>query len=397
MGAKRKRSVAAAGIGGTAALVAAAAGGASWYYARRIVEPAADVPPDPPAPEDHVRIEQRTDDSVWLSGRGAQRPGTWGLAWSNGYAQVSDVEAVDGEGVRRGLRVFEGEPTSGVEAVLDADAYPHDGAALGRPWKQVTYHSPIGDLPAWEYPAVGRTWGVFVHGRTGRRHEAFRAIPTFLDLDMPCLTISYRNDADAPRSPDDRCHLGATEWEDVEGAVIYALSQGADDVVLVGYSMGGSCIAAFMAASTHAARVRGLVLEAPVLDWVPVLRQAARRRGLPDAVLPVLLPATMALARYGSGIDWRAMKHIDRAGDLVHPTLLIHGDADETVPVELADRLAAARPDLITYLRVPGAGHVRSWNVDRLAYESALREHLAERLAATKLPRHRQRKRLFPR
>lgn len=387
----RKRSRAAAGLGGTAALVAAAAGGASWYYAKRIVEPAADVPPDPPEPHDHVRIEDVAPDGITLSGPGAARGGTWGLVWADGYVQVGDPAPSDGGHVRRPATVFAGRPSEGTDAVLDGYAYPDDGGALGREWREITYHSPIGALPAWEYPAGGNTWAIFVHGRTGRRHEAFRAIPTFLDLDVPCLTISYRNDHEAPRSPDNRCHLGATEWEDVEGAVIYALSQGAADVILVGYSMGGSCVAAFMAASGHADRVRGLVLEAPVLDWGPVLRQAARRRGLPDAILPVLLPATMAVARYGSGIDWSAVKHLDRATDLVHPTLLIHGDADETVPVELADRLAAARPDLITYLRVPGAGHVRSWNVDRAAYEAALREHLVALLDQPKLPRRRRR------
>jgi pimeloyl-ACP methyl ester carboxylesterase len=43
---------------------------------------------------------------------------------------------------------------------------------------------------------------------------------------------------------------------------------------------------------------------------------------------------------------------------IVTPTLLVHGEADETVPVGEFDRLAAAlRPRIRETLRIPGAGH----------------------------------------
>ena len=75
-------------------------------------------------------------------------------------------------------------------------------------------------------------------------------------------------------------------------------------------------------------------------------------------VLPALLPLAMAVARARVGIDFGALRSDPAALDL--PTLLIHGDADPVVPVELSDALAAARPDVVTYLRVPGAAARRA-------------------------------------
>ena len=65
------------------------------------------------------------------------------------------------------------------------------------------------------------------------------------------------------------------------------------------------------------------------------------------------------------------------------PILLFHGTADATVPVATSDALAAARPDLVkTYERVPGAGHVRSWNLAPVRYEQDVRAFLARLPAA---------------
>src|SRR5450759_2242786 len=57
-------------------------------------------------------------------------------------------------------------------------------------------------------------------------------------------------------------------------------------------------------------------------------------------------------------------------------TLVLHGADDTLVPVADSARLAAARPDLVTLLRFPGADHVESWNADRSRYEQAVRGFL---------------------
>jgi len=56
---------------------------------------------------------------------------------------------------------------------------------------------------------------------------------------------------------------------------------------------------------------------------------------------------------------------------------VLHGDEDTLVPVADSQRLAAVRPGLVTLLRLPGAGHVESWNADRSRYQQAVRGFLA--------------------
>jgi len=76
------------------------------------------------------------------------------------------------------------------------------------------------------------------------------------------------------------------------------------------------------------------------------------------------------------GLDWRAIDYVARAAELAAPVLLIHGAADRLVPPRPSDELAARRPDLVSYLRLPGVGHVRGWNAGPTAYESAVAEFL---------------------
>ena len=71
------------------------------------------------------------------------------------------------------------------------------------------------------------------------------------------------------------------------------------------------------------------------------------------------------------------MSHAD---ELRVPILLIHGDADRTVPVGPSDRLAAARPDLVSYRRLPGVPHAAAWNSDPARYGAWVVEFLARAL-----------------
>jgi pimeloyl-ACP methyl ester carboxylesterase len=60
------------------------------------------------------------------------------------------------------------------------------------------------------------------------------------------------------------------------------------------------------------------------------------------------------------------------------PVLLFHGDDDERAPIKTSDRFAEARPDIVTYYVVEGAGHVRAWNADPALYEQRVEEFLRQ-------------------
>lgn len=374
----------ASGLG--AAAVAGAVGlfAAGWYYSSEILRPA------PRLIADDVEVTAVGKGTVTLArGPGSERPGVWGLRWADGYAQAREILDADAHTVTRRRVDLVGQLQPGQRVQVDAHAYPSDPAdAFVFPTERVLVDSDIGGLPAdvvlpevtapdeermqWRIAGPRDTWAVLVHGRGHPRSEAFRLLPTLRELGMPALVVSYRNDLDAPSSPDGHHGLGSTEWQDVEAATDYAIARGAERIVLVGFSMGGAIVTTYLHESDGAERVVGAVLDAPVLDWDATLRAAAADRGIPGWLTPVARGVTTLR----TGIRWDRLDQVARAEELTTPVLLFHGTADPAVPVETSDAFAAARPDLVTYVRVTGAEHATSWNHDPDAYEARLREFL---------------------
>jgi uncharacterized protein len=262
--------------------------------------------------------------------------------------------------------------------------------ALGLAHEDVEVSSQVGPLPTWFVPpdpaAPSRdVWAITVHGRGGTRIECLRALPLLHRLGLPVLVPSYRNDAEAPRSPSGRYHLGDTEWLDVEAAILHALDAGARQVLLLGWSMGGAIVLQTVARSWLADRVRALVLDAPVVDWRDVLDHQARINHVPQPVGRLGLAllghrSARQVVGVDGPVDLRRMDWVTRASELRLPILLVHSDDDQVVPSGPSRRLALARPDLVTHVPVAGARHTREWNVDPQAWEAAvepfIRSHL---------------------
>jgi pimeloyl-ACP methyl ester carboxylesterase len=213
---------------------------------------------------------------------------------------------------------------------------------------------------------------IFIHGWRSDREEALRILPTVSSLGLHSLVITYRNDEGAPPNEDGLIWWGATEWQDLEAAVEYAQAEGAEAIVLYGYSMGSGIVLRFLEESDRASDVKGAVLDSPVLVFDALVDFQAERRGVPGFVTSL----AKQLASWRFGVDWDAMDHLEHIGRVNVPILLFHGDDDDRAPIEVSQRLAAERPDIVTFVVGRGAGHVRNWNIGPTAYEDRVREFL---------------------
>lgn len=326
-------------------------------------------------PDADVEVLAVTDSFVTLSKTtDSLRPGIQGLEWGEGYVQTGRILGEGDDGVTRELPFGPGDLAEGLTVAIDPFAFETDPEDVGLEFDGVSVESELGRFPAWRIDGTDDTWAIFVHGKGLTRREALRILPTIADAGLTTLVITYRNDAGAPAAEDGRHHLGVDEWQDLEAAVAYAFEEGAQDVVLVGYSMGGGIVATFMRESDLSGRVQGLVLDSPLLDAGAVVDDAARERGVPG----FLAGWAKALAALRFGVDWNDFDHIATAETLTVPILLFHGDADDTVPKRVSDALADARRDLVTYIEVEGAGNARVWNSDPQRYERAVAAFLTE-------------------
>jgi hypothetical protein len=367
-------------------LVVAFFAGSIWYLAGKIRSEALTAGPGPAMPAyDDVQFAGLIPGKARLRAIGAQ-PGLfkaelYGIAWQGGTGQLSAFAAVSGDVVTRPLTVTAGSaPRVGQLAALDRSFFLGDPeAALGIPVQHVVVPGPLGPLPAWYFPGRNSTFVIGVHGQNGSRKDLLRVIDIVHHAGFPALAVTYRNDLGVARDPSGYLRYGQTEWHDIEAAVRWSLAQGARSIVLVGQSMGGGIVAAFLARSPLAAKVARVVLDAPMLDLHAAVRHQVDLHPIPMiGRLPApLIRAAERIASARFGVDWSATSYLDETTWLKVPALVTHGGDDTRVPISISIRLKELKPSLVTFERFPGAGHLESWNIDRSRYTSLVEAFLA--------------------
>lgn len=363
------RRVAVGVVAGVLVVAVVLVTGVAWYFSGVALTVVRD-------PEPRVTVQAvDAGQSIALPPGDPTPPGRHSVRHPDGWGVMTDRVRGGGDDpvVREWDDVRGVLPTEPVTGVVDQDAIVGDPSSVGLGFEDVVVAGELGDLPTWLVPAdgPGDTWVVFAHGRGGTREEALRYLPLWHELGHPVLVPSYRNDPGAPAAPDGRYGLGETEWRDLDAAVAYALDLGARSVVLAGWSMGGAIVLQVLDRSEHADAVSGVVLDAPVVDWVDVLVHQGSVVGLPEW----WSRAAVALVEVRGGLDLDDYDWVERAAELPSdvPIYLVHSDGDTYVPNRRSVALARARPDIVTLVRDSAAEHTREWNVDPEGYEADMR------------------------
>jgi pimeloyl-ACP methyl ester carboxylesterase len=237
------------------------------------------------------------------------------------------------------------------------DAIQLDGWLLGLPQAGAPARRPV----------------VAVHGkgvdRTREAHDHMLEIAGHLVRHgYPVLLFDLRGSG---RSGGERFTLGAQEVRDVGGAIDFLYSRGLtnDGVDLLGYSMGA---ATAMMLAPNEPLVRALVEDSGYAELGDLLdERVPKESGLP----PFFTPGMVFMARTLVGMDMYAIRPVDIIPALAArgtPLLVIHGDADQSVPSSHARRIMAAYGPRAESLFLPSAGHVRSYEVDPDTYVTRL-------------------------
>lgn len=370
---------------GGAVLIGAAGSVLSTVLVARVVV----TPPRRRSQETHILAVDTESKTITLR-RDADNdlPGRYGLWFSRdtGHARLGPVVTVSEHTVTRELLGIDfGDIESASHGRLSGWFHLLPGS-LGFPVTPVDIPTSLGDAPAWvvETATTSTAWVIQVHGRGATKSETIRAIPAFRAAGYNTVSVSWRNDGDAPASADARYALGDTEWLDVEAAIRFVLNRGATRVVLMGWSMGGAIVLQTITRSSLAPVVRAVVLESPVVDWKPTLDFQAGAMRVPKPVRRAVLALlggrlSHRLTGQDAPIDFRKFDFVARAGELDMPVLLMHSEDDGFVPPTASHLLAQSRPDIVTFRNWTGARHARLWNFDTARFDREITEWL-ERL-----------------
>lgn len=390
--------------GATAVGVAAAAAGVTLGLAAHLARVAVTVDRGLERPIRVRRVVEGESTRVWIAGQGAgargrhsllfhapgEYPGSAGDpdaapdpdsdpdAAPAGHARLGPVLARSGDEVLRAVeRVDSGSLVPGAAGRMVGWWYtaPEE---LGYRVEEISYETELGPMSAWiVHPRRARKkrWAIHVHGRGASPAETFRGIEPFARAGVTSIIITYRNDRGQPAGEHARYGMGISESRDIDAAIAEARSRGAERVTLMGWSMGGTASLITVARGAHRDLIDGVILESPGADWPGILRGKASQHGLPrwiaDLGMTFLARGIVPSGELG-GVDFEALRPEVLARGLDVPTLILASPNDSFVPWHGSQVIAAERPELVQFVSVTGAGHVRLWNADPEAWEQAV-------------------------
>lgn len=361
----------------------------AWQFALRVLTPSERL-------ESRVKVVSLDDspDSptgirVWLTGPEIDLEGSYSFIFDGtsratqqlaNHARLGPVVATEGTGrnfrvAREVLSVERGDIRAGARGRITGWWYT-EPEQLGYSTKMVSIPMPGGVSWGWviapDQVVPGR-WALHVHGRGALPHETLRGVESFAEAGITSLVIAYRNDAGSPPGLGGKYGLGLSEQEDVDAALGWARTQGAERVTLVGWSMGGTASVIAAGRGRNADLVNGMVLDSPALDWPGLLRHQAKLAHMNSFIaelgVVILQLGWIRGAITGKrGTDVSALTP-DRLASMIRVPTLIHASAGDTfVPWEGSLRVARLKSSLVQIHPSRGE-HVKLWNADPVAWK----------------------------
>ena len=271
-------------------------------------------------------------------------------------------------------------------------------ADIGLPFEETTVTAPNAQLPAWFVPARGSARGpgiALVHGWESARD---RLLPTARFLHAAGFHVLLIDIRGHGANPPEHLPITCGEFGVDALAAFDALLQRPEvtDGAIVGHSMGG--IGAILAAAWDG-RVRAVVSTSAPADPYRLTRLTFDlvRLPLPNVIAYPLAMLTTRVFLRPRGHSVSSISAYAALQRYRGPVLLIHGDADDVVPLTHFRRLLrAARlgrrtddalpgtPGPVESLVVPGGRH--SWLYEFPAYRRTVARFLTEALGGPLSP-----------
>ena len=257
-----------------------------------------------------------------------------------------------------------------------------DGVRLAARW--LGAEPPGSDWVADPHEAI-----LVLHGYTGSIVPDLVEYAPFLRGTAGVLGLDFRGHGGSDDGP---TTFGLLEVEDIAGALSWLGERGVTRVALFGTSMGGIAAIAAVAVlgdgSLAGADSEVDAPRAPAPPPRPWIVAIVGESVPPELEEPIASRLSGPARRFTAarlfdaaarrlGADPRATEPARVIG-LVEPTplLLIHGEADSTVPIAAGRRLVALAGPSATHWVVPGAGHCAAHRSSRVEYERRVTDFL---------------------
>jgi dipeptidyl aminopeptidase/acylaminoacyl peptidase len=252
--------------------------------------------------------------------------------------------------------------------------------------KEVSFPSltPGLTIRGWWAPPTDPKAGVVivVHGKLSCRHDPVNLLPAGMvhRSGLGVLLIYLRNHGTSDVE-DGHWAGGADEWQDVLGAWQWLRGRGyaANSIGALGLSMGAGAVSLAMG---HEPQLAAAFLDSPYADIVQMSVDVAGKTNQPAFLVPGALFMGQVIAGDNFLGDSPERAFAERLNG--RPVDIVHGTADQTIPVEQGKQLARAAArggtPVVPWI-LDGVQHVQSAFVKPAEYERRVtaffRDHLA--------------------